>query len=157
MPVVERQRVGTLAGLNVFPLNDWPAKDRCFVNRVLLCLVAFLVVGSALAQSPEPNKLRITTWNLEWFPNGSAREATQEKQAQRIKAAADVLKELNPDSLMLQEVCDYAACNLLGDAIEPGVVKSKNESALSSTQEELFSVERRFASSRSCFTSSSGK
>jgi endonuclease/exonuclease/phosphatase family metal-dependent hydrolase len=57
---------------------------------------------------------------LEWFPNGSAREATQEKQAQRIKAAADVLKELNPDILLLQEVRDYDACNRLAEAIQPG-------------------------------------
>ena len=79
------------------------------MNRVLFSLVVLLVVGSALGQSPEPNKFRITTWNLEWFPNGSAREVTQEKQAQRIKAAADVLKELNPDVLLLQEVRDYDA------------------------------------------------
>jgi hypothetical protein len=67
------------------------------VNRVVFALVALLLVGSALGQSPEPANFRITTWNLEWFPNGSAREASQEKQAQGIKAAADVLKELNPD------------------------------------------------------------
>lgn len=90
------------------------------MNRILLALVAFLVVGSERGQSPEPNKFRITTWNLEWFPNGSAREATQEKQAQRIKAAADVLKQLNPDVLLLQEVRDYDACNRLAEAIQPG-------------------------------------
>ena len=53
-------------------------------------------------------------------PECSAREATQEKQAQRVKAAADVLKELNPDILLLQEVRDYDACNRLAEAIEPG-------------------------------------
>lgn len=90
------------------------------MNRLLLPLVAFLVVGSTLGESPEPAKFRITTWNLEWFPNGSAREATQEKQAQRIKAAADVLKELNPDILLLQEVRDYDACNRLAEAIQLG-------------------------------------
>ncbi len=89
------------------------------MNGLLLSLVAFLAVGSALGQSLEP-KFRITTWNLEWFPNGSAREATQEKQAQRIKAAADVLKELNPDILLLQEVRDYDACNRLAEAIQSG-------------------------------------
>jgi endonuclease/exonuclease/phosphatase family metal-dependent hydrolase len=90
------------------------------VSRILFALVAIVIVGSALGQSPEPAKFRITTWNLEWFPNGSAREATQEKQAQRIKAAADVLKELNPDILLLQEVRDYDACNRLAEAIQPG-------------------------------------
>jgi exonuclease III len=101
-------------------LNSWPAKDLLFVNRILLALVAFLVVGSALCQSSEPNKFRVTTWNLEWFPNGSAREAPPEKQAQRIQAAADVLKKLNPDILLLQEVRDYDACARLGEAIQPG-------------------------------------
>ena len=96
------------------------AKDCCYVNRVLLALVAFLVVGLAQSQSPAPAKIRVTTWNLEWFPNGSAREASQEKQAQRIQAAADVLKGLNPDVLLFQEVRDYDACNQLAEAIQPG-------------------------------------
>src|SRR5213596_3727969 len=81
---------------------------------VLLWLSAF---SSADA---EPAKLRLTTWNLEWFPNGSAKNATPEKQLQRIQAAADVLKKLNPDILLLQEVRDYDACVRLGEAIQPG-------------------------------------
>src|SRR5436190_971018 len=84
---------------------------------VIALIVAFVSDASSLGDGA---KFRITTWNLEWFPNGSAREATQEKQAQRIKAAADVLKELNPDILLLQEVRDYEACNRLADAIQPG-------------------------------------
>jgi endonuclease/exonuclease/phosphatase family metal-dependent hydrolase len=90
------------------------------MKQALLAVLAFFVGGSALGQAPEPAKVRITTWNLEWFPNGSAREAPQEKQAQRIKAAADVLKELHPDILLLQEVRDYEACNRLAEAIQPG-------------------------------------
>jgi len=86
--------------------------------RALLVLVCFAWCG--LLHAEQPSKIRITTWNLEWFPNGSAREATPEKQAQRIQAAADVLKKLNPDILLLQEVRDYDACARLGDAIQPG-------------------------------------
>ena len=88
------------------------------MNRVLLALLAFFVVASALGQSPA--KIRITTWNLEWFPNGSPHEAPPEKQAQRIEAAADVLKKLDPDILLLQEMRDYDACARLGEAIQPG-------------------------------------
>ena len=88
------------------------------MNRVLLALLAFFVVASALGQSPA--KIRITTWNLEWFPNGSPHEAPPEKQAQRIEAAADVLKKLDPDILLLQEMRDYDACARLGEAIHPG-------------------------------------
>jgi hypothetical protein len=53
------------------------------MKRALLTVLAFFVVGSALGQSP--TKIRITTWNLEWFPNGSPYETTPEIQAQRIE------------------------------------------------------------------------
>ena len=56
-------------------------------NRALFALLASFVVGSALGESPEPAKVRITTWNLEWFPNGFAHDATPEVQAQRSAAA----------------------------------------------------------------------
>jgi hypothetical protein len=65
-----------------------------FTNRALLALLASFVVALALGDSPEPAKVRITTWNLEWFPNGSAHDATPEVQAQRIAAAADVLRPI---------------------------------------------------------------
>src|SRR3954452_14884674 len=84
---------------------------------VIALILAFVSDASSLGDGAV---IRITSWNLEWFPNGSAREATPEKQAQRIQAAADVLKKLNPDILLLQEVRDYDACALLGDAIQPG-------------------------------------
>jgi hypothetical protein len=58
------------------------------MKRALFALLAFFVVGSALGQSPKPAKIRVATWNLEWFPNGSPRETTPEIQAQRIEAAA---------------------------------------------------------------------
>jgi hypothetical protein len=43
------------------------------MKRALFALLAFFVVGPALGQSPA--KIRITTWNLEWFPNGSPHDA----------------------------------------------------------------------------------
>ena len=66
-------------------------------------------------------KVHITTWNLEWFPNGSAHDATSEVQAQRIASAADVLRPIDPDIILLQEVRDYDACARLGEAIAPGM------------------------------------
>jgi endonuclease/exonuclease/phosphatase family metal-dependent hydrolase len=91
------------------------------VNRALFALLASVVVGSALGESTEPTRIRITTWNLEWFPNGSAKEAPPEQQNQRIKEAADVLRPINPDIILLQEVRDYDACARLGEAIAPGI------------------------------------
>jgi hypothetical protein len=93
------------------------------VKRAFLALLASFVVSSALSESTEPTKIRITTWNLEWFPNGSAHDAPLEVQAQRITAAADVLKKLNPDILLLQEMRDYEACARLGEAIQPDTGK----------------------------------
>jgi len=89
------------------------------MKRALIAVLAFFVVGSVLAQTREPAKIRITTWNLEWFPNGSPHDAPPEKQAQRIQAAADVLRKLDPDILLLQEMRDYDACVRLGEAIHP--------------------------------------
>jgi hypothetical protein len=39
------------------------------MKRRLIAVFVFVVVGSALGQSPA--KIRITTWNLEWLPNES--------------------------------------------------------------------------------------
>jgi hypothetical protein len=86
-----------------------------FTNHALLALLTAFVVDSALGESPEQTKIRITTWNLEWFPNGSAHDAAPEVQAQRIAAAANVLRPLNPDIVLLQEVRDYEACARLGE------------------------------------------
>ena len=47
-----------------------------FTNRALLALLTAFVAALALGESPEPAKVRITTWNLEWFPNGSPHDAT---------------------------------------------------------------------------------
>jgi endonuclease/exonuclease/phosphatase family metal-dependent hydrolase len=78
--------------------------------------LALSITGYSGAQT-----VRCTTWNLEWFPNGSAHEASAEQQDQRIKEAADVLRPINPDIVLLQEVRDYAVCARLGEAIAPGI------------------------------------
>ena len=72
------------------------------MNRALFVLLVSLVVACAPGESPEPAKVRVTTWNLEWFPNGSAHEVAPETQAQRIAAAADVLRPINPDIILLR-------------------------------------------------------
>jgi endonuclease/exonuclease/phosphatase family metal-dependent hydrolase len=92
-------------------------------NRALLALLTAFVVGSARGESLEQARLRITTWNLEWFPNGSAHETSPAQQDQRIKEAADVLRPIDPDIILLQEVRDYDVCARLGEAIAPGIYR----------------------------------
>jgi endonuclease/exonuclease/phosphatase family metal-dependent hydrolase len=84
--------------------------------------VAFVVtiLASPLGEGGNHAIIRCTTWNLEWFPNGSAHDASPEEQNRRITDAATVLKPLHSDILLLQEVRDYDACSRLGNAIEPG-------------------------------------
>jgi hypothetical protein len=64
------------------------------VNRVLFALLALLLAGLALGESTEPTRIRITTWNLELFPSGSANEASIEQQNQRIKEEAETGKNI---------------------------------------------------------------
>ena len=63
--------------------------------------------------------VRVTTWNLEWFPNGSPKDLPLVEQEKRIASAADVLRPLNPDIILLQEVRDYDVCTRLANAIAP--------------------------------------
>jgi endonuclease/exonuclease/phosphatase family metal-dependent hydrolase len=82
--------------------------------------IVVAVLASHVGGGSTPATVRCTTWNLGWFPNGSAHDASPEQQNRRIADAASVLKLLHPDILLLQEVRDYDACSRLGDAIEPG-------------------------------------
>ena len=86
------------------------------ITIVAVAFFAFSIAGYSSAQT-----VRCTTWNLEWFPNGSAKETPAAEQDKRIKEAADVLRPINPDIVLLQEVRDYDACARLGEAIAPGV------------------------------------
>jgi endonuclease/exonuclease/phosphatase family metal-dependent hydrolase len=94
------------------------------VGRNKVAAVAAIVVTTILANyvgaGSTGGDVRCTTWNLEWFPNGSAHDASPDEQNRRITGAASVLRPLHPDILLLQEVRDYDACSRLGDAIEPG-------------------------------------
>jgi hypothetical protein len=79
------------------------------------------VLALSIAAYSGAQTVRCTTWNLEWFPNGSPKEAPAAQQDQRIKEAADVLRPINPDIILLQEVRDYDVCARLGEAIAQGI------------------------------------
>jgi len=68
----------------------------------------------------EDLSIRVTTWNLQWFPSGSQVEAPPAEQTRRIEEAASVLRTISPDIVLLQEVGDYEACARLGEAIRSG-------------------------------------
>ena len=84
-------------------------------------VAAIALLGLLISEYSAAQTVRCTTWNLEWFPNGSAKETPAAQQEQRIKQAADVLRPIDPNIILLQEVRDYDVCARLGDAIAPGV------------------------------------
>ena len=80
-----------------------------------LILLLFLL-GSFL----HAKDISVTTWNLEWFPSGNSKGiATPEIIAKRIADAAEVLRKLDSDIIILQEVKDYEVCEALAKAIDP--------------------------------------
>ena len=94
---------------------------EAFVSRITRNLITSVLAALCLAAQPlSAADVRVTTWNLDWFPNGTPKEATPAEQEGRIRAAADVLRPLNPDIILLQEIKDYDAAQKLADTIQPG-------------------------------------
>jgi hypothetical protein len=58
--------------------------------------------------------IRVTSWNLQLKPG-----ATAETQAQLKKEAAETLKKLQPDVILLQGVRDWAMCEDLAQELRP--------------------------------------
>jgi endonuclease/exonuclease/phosphatase family metal-dependent hydrolase len=85
--------------------------------RRLNLLILALVVGVGIPSAAE--QIRITTWNLSWFPAGSPDEASPEAEAATIEAVARTLNSLQPDVVLLQEVRDKAACEQLARRLGP--------------------------------------
>ncbi len=94
--------------------NPCPHAVQRFSRLIAMLLALFFGASRLFATD-----VRVTTWNLDWFPNGKPAETSLEHQQQRINEAADVLRPLNPDIILLQEMKDYDTCARLGDAIEP--------------------------------------
>jgi endonuclease/exonuclease/phosphatase family metal-dependent hydrolase len=82
-------------------------------------LVGLLIITGVFAHPASAANVRLTTWNLDWFPNGKPKEAPPAEQERRIQGAADVLRSLDPDIILLQEIRDYDTCVRLAEAIKP--------------------------------------
>ena len=87
--------------------------------RRLIAVIFAVWAGALLAAAP----LRITTWNLHWFPSGVANLKVPEIEAERISAAASVLKDLRPDIILLQEVRDEESVHKLLESLAPNTYK----------------------------------
>jgi endonuclease/exonuclease/phosphatase family metal-dependent hydrolase len=83
------------------------------LRRLLSLLFFVAAVASPLGAKPAAFEWKVTTWNLEWFPSGKPNFRDAKIEAERTDAAAKVLRELDPDIILLQEVRDEAAMEAL--------------------------------------------
>lgn len=87
------------------------------MRRIAVFAFAF---SCAIVSAVSAQHIRVTTWNLHWFPAGSPSSVSSEVEEQHIFAAAEQLKALDPDVILLQEMRDWKACDRLANALNPG-------------------------------------
>ncbi|HEY8899281.1 MAG TPA: endonuclease/exonuclease/phosphatase family protein [Chthoniobacterales bacterium] len=83
--------------------------------RFLLALGCWLLLAANLPAAP----LTVVTWNTKWLPGGRP-NATERAKAAQMKKAQAIVKALNPDVLLLQEVADWKAAEELCSVV-PGL------------------------------------
>lgn len=91
---------------NLRPLSGLLRPRTGALRSAAFCL---LLASSTLAF---PDTIRVTTWNLR-------SEANAAPIASQMTAAADVLKTLDPDVILLQQVPDWQFCKEFAEALKP--------------------------------------
>jgi endonuclease/exonuclease/phosphatase family metal-dependent hydrolase len=87
------------------------------MRRLAVAIIGLLCASASCAFCQKT--IRVTTWNLQWFPSGSSNRAAPEVEQRHIDSAANQLRQLNPDVVLLQEVRDWSTCERLAKAINP--------------------------------------
>lgn len=81
--------------------------DSDAMNRKNLSVTIVFILGLVLFSSSTLAKtLTVAEWNLEWFP-GRSPTPTEEAKQKHMEAAQKVLKQLNPDIFMAEEIGDW--------------------------------------------------
>jgi endonuclease/exonuclease/phosphatase family metal-dependent hydrolase len=89
-----------------------------FCALILLLLTLDSGAMGLRAEGREP-AIRVVSWNIQWFP-GRSPEATENAQQRHREQVAAYLPGLSPDILILQEIRDEEAAQLLVDTV-PGL------------------------------------
>lgn len=82
-------------------------------------LVAAFAIWVAAIAALGAETIRVTTWNLQWFPSGKANLRDPVEEPKRIADAAEALRSLAPDVVLLQEIRDWETCERLVSALKP--------------------------------------
>lgn len=70
-------------------------------------MLAHVVFGIGTIQATE---ITLATWNLKWFPSGVANLRKPEVEPANIQQAGDVISQVSPSLVFLQEIRDTQAC-----------------------------------------------
>jgi endonuclease/exonuclease/phosphatase family metal-dependent hydrolase len=103
------------------------------MRRILPACLLF--VAATLSAAP----LTVVTWNTKWLPGGRPNAGEKAKAAQMAKAQA-IIKALDPDILLLQEVADWKAAEELCSVV-PGL-KVQTVSAFTTRPQNLVVASR---------------
>src|SRR5436309_3471677 len=63
--------------------------------------------------------VRVTTWNSQTAAGGGTNGVSTKAEGSRISEAAEALKKLNPEVIILQNVRDWQMCGQLAQALKP--------------------------------------
>jgi endonuclease/exonuclease/phosphatase family metal-dependent hydrolase len=85
------------------------------MRGLIFALIAFF----AAAAGSSGDVFRVTTWNMQWFPSGTSHRLDPDEEGKRIAEATAVLKAINPDVALLQEVRDWDTCEKLVASLQP--------------------------------------
>lgn len=116
------------------------------------CLLFYLWLSFVLLVAlPVPaEELKVVTWNVQWFP-GRQPGASQKQAAQHLLRVRQVIQEIKPDILLLQEVMDPDAVKELCESVpdlESVVVSDvpgRQELVIASTLKPLATWSERWA------------
>lgn len=72
-------------------------------RRIFFTVIALLLI---LSTSSIAKTITVAEWNLEWFP-GRSPTPTEEAKQKHMEAAQKVLKQINPDIFMAEEIGDW--------------------------------------------------
>lgn len=115
-----------------------------FISRLS---VFFLLALFTLNTGQAAEKLKIVTWNLQWYPGGSPKATEEQKEAHR-KAAKKDLKAINPDIFIATEVQNWQEFNDLVSTV--GLTTNVVSSYISRYTGELWPQQVAIASRLPC-------
>ena len=104
----------------------------------MILRMAFLFTAGMLSAAP----LRVTTWNIEPKLAAGTNGTSPGYQKNLIKESAEILKNLNPDVILLQGVLDWESCNEMVKALKPAKYNVAAWSSLRDLQTGLLSKQQ---------------